>query len=75
MMSSGSESSEVESHHWTAGIRAADLTEACGNEEAHRPGEERRAARPFGLEGISVDRMTLNRGRAVLFGVGHRCVE
>ena len=65
----------VESHHRTAGIRAADLTKAGGNEEAHRPGEQRRAARPFRFEGGRVDRVTLNRGRTVLLGVSHSCVE
>ena len=52
--------SEVESHDGTAGVRATDLTEARGDEEPHRAGEQRRAAHPFGLEGIRVDRMTLN---------------
>jgi len=62
-------------HHGAARIGPADLAEARRNEELHGAGEERRTAHPRGLKSIGVDRMTLNRGRALLSGVGHSCVE
>jgi hypothetical protein len=60
--------SERQPHHRTCGIRAADLSEACGGEHRHGPSKKTRTRHPGSLEGGYIDRMPLDGRRTVIAG-------
>ena len=67
--------SEIATHNGPTGVRAADLVEATGKERPHRSREQGRCAHPDRLEGVGIDRMTLDGGGTMMVSVSNRCVQ